>query len=131
MSEPSPKLDTRIYRRRSLRALPSGVVGRWLEELDDGMRVSSHLYHAVDWRRLNLNDERELTEIGQCDVIICRNVLIYFSDKTIERIVSGLWRNLRPGGRLIVGASESLLRFDVPFACEEQGGAFFYRKLEK
>ena len=95
------------------------------------MRVSPRLYRAIDWRRLNLKDEQELANVGLFDVIICRNVLIYFSDKTIEQITSGLWHNLQPDGRLIVGASESLLRFDVPFACEEQGGAFFYRKLPK
>lgn len=120
-----------VYRRRSLRALPSGVVGRWLEAHEDGMRVSPSLYDAIDWQRINLSDERELASVGQFDLILCRNVLIYFSDKTIERIAKGLWRNLRLGGRMVVGASESLLRFEVPFVCEEQRGAFFYRKLHK
>jgi len=33
-----------------------------------------------------------------------------------------------PGGLLLVGASESLLRYGTSLACEEHGGAFFYRR---
>jgi chemotaxis protein methyltransferase CheR len=117
------------YRRRSLRALPPGVVGRWLEGDDDGMRVAPHIASAIDWRRINLVQEQELSALGQFDAIICRNVLIYFQDGTIERVVKTLWQSLLPHGLLVVGASESLLRFDVPYSCEELRGSFFYRKL--
>jgi len=118
-----------VYRRRSLRSLPPGVVGRWLEGDEEGMRIAAHIARAVSWRRINLVDERDLLELGKFDIIICRNVLIYFQDQTIEKVVAGFWRRLEPDGHLVVGASESLLRFKVPFACHEQGGAFFYRKM--
>jgi chemotaxis protein methyltransferase CheR len=120
-----------VYRRRSLRSLPAGVVGRWLEGDEDGMRISPRIANAVAWRRVNLIDEQELAELGTFDVIICRNVLIYFRDQTIEKVVERLWQQLAPEGYLLVGASESLLRFNVPFSCEEQGGAFFYRRQPK
>ena len=118
-----------VYRRRSLRSLPPGVLGRWLEGDENGARVAPHIARAVSWRRVNLVDEREPLELGTFDVIICRNVLIYFRDQTIEKVVERFWRQLAPGGHLVVGASESLLRFKVPFACHEQGGAFFYRRM--
>jgi len=120
---------TGVYRRRSLRSLPPGVVGRWLEGDEDGMRVAPHISRAVSWHRVNLTDEREPAELGTFDVIICRNVLIYFRDQTIEKVVERFWQQLEPDGNLLVGASESLLRFKVGFTCQEQGGAFFYRKL--
>jgi chemotaxis protein methyltransferase CheR len=117
-----------LYRRRSLRALPPGVIGRWLEGEEDGMRVAPHISRAVEWRRVNLVDERELSALGQFELIICRNVLIYFRDRTIEQVIASLWQRLVPHGTLVVGASESLLRFDVAFACEELRGAFVYRR---
>ena len=43
-------------------------------------------------------------------------------------IVERLEASLAPRGLLLVGASESLLRFGTVFECEEHGGAFFYRK---
>ena len=118
-----------LYRRRSLRALPSGAVGRWLTGDEDGMRVAPHIARAVTWQRINLVDPEALAGLGQFDAIVCRNVLIYFRDRTIEQVIGGLWQRLLPGGVLVVGASESLLRFNVAFSCEEQAGAFFYRKL--
>jgi len=119
------------YRRRSLRSLPPGVVGRWLDGHEDGMRVFPAIARAVEFRRVNLVNSEELSQLGKFDVVICRNVLIYFQDRTIERVVRGLWENLDPEGLLLVGSSESLLRFDVPFSCEELRGAFFYRKVSQ
>lgn len=120
-----------VYRRRSLRSLPPGVVGRWLEGDENGMRVAPHLVRAIAWRRINLVDEHEPSEREAFHVVICRNVLIYFRDQTIEKVVNRLWQSLAPEGQLLVGASESLLRFKVAFACEEQRGVFFYRKQLK
>lgn len=119
------------YGRRSLRALPEGVLGRWLEPEGQSAQVATRIAAAVDFRRANLTNERELSALGQFDVIICRNVLIYFRDQTIERVVENLGRQLPDDGYLVVGASESLMRFDAAFACEEQRGAFFYRKVTK
>ena len=76
---------------------------------------------------MNLLDAAEVTAVGAVDLVLCRNVLIYFADATIGRVVTQLGAQLRPEGRLAVGASESLLRFGTLLACEEVGGAFFYR----
>lgn len=116
-----------MYFRRSLRALPAEA-GRWLVPVGNGMRVERRIAQAVDFRRVNLVVDSEVAALGQFDVILCRNVLIYFSDATVESVVAALARALSPNGRLIVGASESLLRFDTGLACEERAGAFFYGK---
>ena len=76
-------------------------------------------------------DERQVTGLGHFDAVICRNVLIYFRDRIVEQVIGNLWQCLLPDGLLVVGASESLLRFDVAFSCEERSGAFFYRRLQK
>jgi len=117
-----------MFYRRSLRALPPGVVDRWLEPRDDGMFVVPRIAAAVTWHRVNLVAEEEILALGRFDVILCRNVLIYFSDETTEKVLSFFARALDTDGRLMVGASESLLRFDSAFACEERAGSFFYRK---
>jgi chemotaxis protein methyltransferase CheR len=58
-------------------------------------------------------------------------VLIYFDDATTTQVASSLAEALRPGGVLLVGASESLLRFSTALVCEEQAGTFMYRKPVK
>ncbi|MCP3139926.1 CheR family methyltransferase [Pyxidicoccus xibeiensis] len=113
---------------RALRALPPGVEGRWLEVRDGRPRVRPELVAAVDWRRINLVDAAAVMGLGTFDAILCRNVLIYFQDDTARRVVEALTRALVPGGHLLVGTSESLLRFGTALTCEERRGAFFYTK---
>jgi chemotaxis protein methyltransferase CheR len=116
------------YGKRSLRSLPPGVIGRWIDFDGDRARVTPRLREAVRWERLNLVDRAAIARLGAFDAILCRNVLIYFRDETIRRVAESLRAALRPGGHLLIGASESLLRFGTPLECYERGGAFFYRR---
>jgi chemotaxis protein methyltransferase CheR len=120
-----------LYWRRSLRALPERAVGRWLKPSGEAMQVSPRIASAVEWRRVNLLEAPELSPAGRFDVVLCRNVLIYFQDSTIERVIANLLNSMTASGCLLVGASESLLRFDAPLVCEEQRGAFYYRKVPR
>jgi chemotaxis protein methyltransferase CheR len=112
---------------RSLRSLPHGA-HRWLRLEGDRAFVDSRLLDSVDWRQVNLTQPADVAALGTFDVVVCRNVLIYFSDETIQRVVRTIEGQLRPEGRLLVGVSESLLRFGTLLECEERGGAFLYRR---
>src|SRR6185436_6055885 len=69
------------FGRRSVRDHVSAEPRRWLGELPNGeWTVPSRIAAAIQWRRVNLCDPVEVAAIGACDVIFCRNVLIYFSD---------------------------------------------------
>lgn len=115
------------YSGRSLRALPPAASG-WLE-LDGAIAVvKPELLRAVQFRRINLSDRDAVRQMGKVDVVVCRNVLIYFRDSMIKAVAESLAETLNPGGYLLIGASESLLRFGAELRCEEHGGAFFYRK---
>lgn len=115
--------------RRALRnGLPPGC-DRWVSARPDGsVRASPELTGSISWRRVNLVQAEEVQAMGRFDAIVCRNVLIYFSDETARRVIESLHGALEPGGYLLVGASESLLRLGTLLTCEERGGAFFYRK---
>lgn len=116
-----------VFSGRSLRALPPGAEA-WLE-LDGGKaRARPELLHRIEFRRVNLSDPAAVRGLGKLDVVICRNVLIYFRDVKIRAIVDSFCDVMNPGGYLLVGASESLLRFGGQLRCEEHAGAFFYRK---
>ena len=66
--------------------------------------------------------------LGSFDVILCRNVLIYFRDQVVSRVVGFMRERLRADGALFVGVSESLMRFGNALECEERAGVFLYRK---
>ncbi|MGE0529284.1 MAG: chemotaxis protein CheB [Bdellovibrionales bacterium] len=59
-------------------------------------------------------------------VIVCRNVLIYFSSETLNKVVSNLIARLRPGGRLLLGHSEAI---PAPQFGLAQEGHCVYKKL--
>ena len=54
------------------------------------------------------NLQTDLGKLGLFDVIFLRNVLIYFDAPTKQRVVARLIRQLKPGGHIMVGHSESL-----------------------
>lgn len=57
---------------------------------------------------VHANLQTDLGRLGAFDVIFLRNVLIYFDIETKQRVVARLLRQLKPGGYLMVGHSESL-----------------------
>lgn len=118
------------YSRRSLRhTVEPALAGRWLREEGNQLQVAPELLDAINWRRVNLCEPGESRSIGPCDVILCRNVLIYFRDETVVRVIETLADSLVAEGALFVGVSESLLRFGTALACEEAESVFFYRKV--
>jgi chemotaxis protein methyltransferase CheR len=118
--------------RHSLRALraepPRGVASLWLRREHDAVIVRQDLVDRIEWRQVNLLDSAAVAALGTFDVILCRNVLIYFEDSVGRRVVDELIGRLLPDGALFVGISESLLRFGTTLSCLEQRGVFFYSK---
>jgi chemotaxis protein methyltransferase CheR len=117
------------YRLRSLRQIPDGVEPkRWIESDGNTLVLQPRIRDAIQWRKLNVLDEAAVRSLGELDVIFCRNMLIYFRDDVVKRIVEQLAQRLKPGGVLLVGVSESLMRFGTTLSCEEHDGVFIYRK---
>jgi chemotaxis protein methyltransferase CheR len=114
---------------RALRAVPAPMhLARWGERDGERFQVSARIRAAVRFFQLNLFDPRAIAALPELDVILCRNVLIYFADAAVARVVGDLARALRPAGALFVGVSESLMRLGVDLVCEERRGVFLYRR---
>jgi chemotaxis protein methyltransferase CheR len=116
------------FRRRSLRSFSSALQSPWLRVDGDCARIDPRLANRIRWQRINLVRPEEVATLDRFDFILCRNVLIYFGDQTTQRVLEQLASRLEPSGCLLVGASESLLRFGTMFECEEWSGSFFYRR---
>jgi chemotaxis protein methyltransferase CheR len=121
-----------IYSASSFRAEPGAGSpfdpDRFFSPRPDGTRVVSSEVKAVcHFRHANLLN----TAIGSfIDVIFCRNVLIHMDERSRRRVILGFFERLAPGGHLVLGHSESLLRSDVPFIVEELREEIVYRKPE-
>jgi chemotaxis protein methyltransferase CheR len=118
-----------MFGRRALRNVPKPhLVERYLMDGAGGIRVHPDIAQAIRYSRVNLLDDQAVAGLGVFDVILCRNVLIYFRDETVRRLLERLARALAPDGTLFVGVSESLLRFGTSLVCEEKSGVFVYRR---
>jgi chemotaxis protein methyltransferase CheR len=98
-----------VYSERSTRDLSPARRDRFL--LRDGARsaVGEQLRSLVRLRRHNLVSD-PAPPVGEVpfDLVLCRNVLIYFRPQTAEDVVESLRSALQPGGQLILGAPDRL-----------------------
>ena len=69
-------------------------------------RIDGKLRRRVSFRAANLQED--LSAVGQFDLIMLRNVLIYFDVDVKRRVLGNVIRQLRPDGTLMVGHAESL-----------------------
>lgn len=95
------------YTEADVRNVPPDLRQRFLEPVDGGYRVKESLRRAVDFR---LHDMlREPPPARDFDLIVCRNVVIYFTEEAKRQVYETLQAALRPGGLLFVGATEVIL----------------------
>lgn len=115
------------YSEAAIASVPKEYQRRYLRKIDAGFEISPELRKHVGFGRLNLATPPFPLRDG-IDVILCRNVMIYFDQPVRERLVTELVRLLRPGGLLIIGHSETLHGIHVPVRTQR---AAVYRKLER
>jgi chemotaxis protein methyltransferase CheR len=97
------------YRERAMRAVEPTLRERYFEEDGDQWIVGERLRRMVRLAPHNLAHD-PIPPLGEApfDLILCRNVLIYFDGETVERAIEGLERALRPDGMLIFGSADTL-----------------------
>lgn len=68
--------------------------------------ITRELRARLRWQHMNLNEP--LPKIGQFDVVFLRNVMIYFNLETKRQVVARIVQQIKPGGYLLIGHSETL-----------------------
>lgn len=94
-----------LYHPDRLAEVPPELFERWFTREGERYRLNREIRSLVEYCRADLNDAVPPEE---CDLILCRNVLIYFERGTQETILNGFADALKSGGILVLGKSESL-----------------------
>jgi chemotaxis protein methyltransferase CheR len=96
------------YPLASLARVPDELKKRYLEKTPEGLfRVSESIRRKIRFHQLNLFEIPPGFPTG-FELIVCRNVMIYFDRPTREQLVNMMVERLLPNGTLFVGHSESL-----------------------
>ncbi|HEY9596690.1 MAG TPA: protein-glutamate O-methyltransferase CheR [Cyanophyceae cyanobacterium] len=122
------KAQEGLYRERSFRNLSPYLQDKYFRKQADGWRVIPELHYRIQWKLINLMAEVEVQPLATAPIIFCRNVFIYFSQKTIRQTVRLFFEGMPTPGYLCLAASESLLKITTDFELQEIGGAFIYVK---
>ena len=128
-SEALEKGRSGIYEESKVEPIPLSLRKKYLlRSRDRGktlLRIKPALRGLIRFVRLNLMDEHyPLNE--QMDIVFFRNVIIYFSRATQEKMIGRVCRHLRPGGYLFTGHSETLFSMQAPL---KQEAPTIYRRL--
>jgi len=116
------------YRDSSFRETEPALRDKYFQEKDGLWTISDEIKKRVHFIHLNLVDRSKVALLGTMDVILCRNVIIYFDAAGKREVISTFERKLRPGGHLLLGHSESLINLTTAFELEQLRNDTVYRK---
>lgn len=117
-----------LYGEHALRTTPKEIVTRYFTKEPGGYRIHPKVKKLVALGLINLNDKLAFKRVPRSDIIFCRNVLIYFDDVMKEKVISGFYDNLVPGGYLVLGHSETIYKHSRALKPLIKPGGIIYRK---
>jgi chemotaxis protein methyltransferase CheR len=120
-----------LYFHNSFRSVSAAVIERHFVKQGNGSQVKEGVRRMTRFLHGNLTDPASFEGLEPQDAILCRNVLIYFSDAMIRRVVEIFHRVLAPGGFLLLGHAESLSRISDAYTPIRFPGAMIYQKPER
>jgi chemotaxis protein methyltransferase CheR len=113
-----------VYTTHSVKEVPKPILNKYFTMSGPAYRVSDDVKKCVTFKQHNLlADPYE----QNFDLIICRNVLIYFTEEAKDEIFMKFSKSLRKGGYLFIGGTEQI--FQPAKYNLESTDTFFYRKL--
>jgi chemotaxis protein methyltransferase CheR len=118
-----------VYGSRALRNVEGSWLRRFFEPSGRQFRLKDEIRRSVRFLEGNLTSDLGTgAPPGRADIILCKNVTIYFRPEVTRRLVERLHAALNVGGFLLLGHSESLWQMESGFTLIEHDGVFCYRK---
>jgi chemotaxis protein methyltransferase CheR len=122
-----------LYRRWSFREVPAEIERRYFIEHGDRLEVIPRVRERVSFAPLNLARDRYpslLSNTVDMDLILCRNVLIYFGEAVTAGVVRRLGDALADGGWLMLSQAEAGIAGGTPLEPRRFGGVLLHQKVK-
>lgn len=117
------KAKVGLYGEKSIAGVPEDLKKKYFTKIGPSYQISEEIKQRVEFKEHNL-----LKDIypSDCHLIVCRNVLIYFTEEAKEEIYRKFERALKPGGLLFIGSTEQIINYrEIGY---ERKNSFFYLK---
>ena len=113
-----------IYSSSDVKTLDNKYLDKYFSKSDDKYIVDSKIKSKVTFKRHDLILDSYEKDF---DLILCRNVIIYFKDEVKQKIIEDFIKSLKVGGLLFVGATESINTYKTSGL--EKLSPFIYKKI--
>ncbi|MFC1621487.1 CheR family methyltransferase [Candidatus Omnitrophota bacterium] len=123
------KAKKAIYRNKALRNIPKILLDKYFIKNESGYLLKDRVKKMVVFHEHNLkNDAFDHIFAQELDLILCRNVTIYFTIETVKKVIEKFYNLLTDGGYLFIGHSETLWQISDKYEHIEFPSTFVYKK---
>lgn len=113
-----------LYSEKSILGVPAEYKQRYFSKVGPSYKIADEVKARVEFREHNLLRDVYPTD---CHLIVCRNVLIYFTEEAKDEVFMKYQKSLKSGGVLFIGSTEQIMKY------REMGynrkSSFFYEKI--
>ena len=115
-----------LYSQKSIASVPDDLKKKYFTKIGTSYQIADEIKKQVEFKEHNLLRD---SYPGNCDLIVCRNVLIYFTDEAKQDIYRKFNQALKNQGILFIGSTEQIMNYkELGY---ERASSFFFIKNKK
>lgn len=120
------KAKVGLYSEKSIAAVPEDLKKKYFTRIGLSYQISDEIKSRVEFKEHNL---LENNYVSGYNMIVCRNVLIYFTEEAKDEVFRKFYQSLAPGGILFIGSTEQIINHrEMGY---ERKSSFYYEKPKK
>ena len=117
------KAKVGLYADKSVASVPADLKQKYFTKVGPSYKISDEIKARVEFKEHNLLKDSYPTDYH---FIICRNVLIYFTEEAKDEVFRKYYKSLAKGGVLFIGSTEQIINYkEIGY---ERKNSFFYQK---
>ncbi len=112
-----------LYNEKSIAGVPDDLKRKYFTKVGNSYQISDAVKRRVEFKEHDLLKD---AYPSGCHLIVCRNVVIYFTEEAKDEIYAKFYRALTPGGVLFIGSTEQIMNYrELGFL---RNKSFFFEK---